>query len=79
MASYSFVVPILPGKTEAVRRLSAEASGPRRTEMEEFQRRVGITKQEIWLSLTWRQMMRGDCSKSWLHLISRLIVGTLSS
>ena len=52
MASYSFVVPILPGKTEAVKRLSAETSGPRRSEMEEFQRRVGITKQEIWLQQT---------------------------
>ena len=52
MASYSFVVPVLPGKTEAVRRLSAEASGPRRSEMEEFQRRVGTTKQEVWLQQT---------------------------
>jgi hypothetical protein len=52
MASYSFVVPVLPGKTETVRPLSAEASGPRRSEMEEFQRRVGITKQEVWLQQT---------------------------
>jgi len=52
MASYSFTIPVLPGKTEAVRRFSAEVSGPRRSEMEEFQRRVGITKQEVWLQQT---------------------------
>jgi len=52
MASYSFVVPVLPGKTEAVRRLSAEASGPRRSEIDEFLRRVGIRKQEVWIQHT---------------------------
>jgi hypothetical protein len=52
MAAYSFAVPVLPGKTEAVRRLSAEVSGPRRKEMEEFQHRVGITKQDVWLQKT---------------------------
>jgi len=58
MASYSFAIPILPGKTEAVRRLATEASGPRRSEMDEFQQRVGITKQEVWL----QQTPQGDLS-----------------
>jgi hypothetical protein len=52
MASYSFAMPILPGKTEVVRHLVAEVAGPRRSEMEEFQQRVGITKQEVWLQKT---------------------------
>jgi hypothetical protein len=52
MASYAFAVPVLPGKSEAARRLAAESSGPRRSESEESQRRVGITKQEVWLQQT---------------------------
>jgi len=52
MASYAFAAPILRGKTEAMRRLAAESSGARRGEMEEFQRRVGITRQMVWLEQT---------------------------
>ena len=58
MASYAFAAPVLPGKTEAVRRLAAEGSGPRRSEFEEFQRRVGITTQKVWL----QQTPQGDIS-----------------
>jgi len=63
MASYAFVVPILQGKTEAVRRLAAETSGPRRVEVEEFQRRVGITRQTVWI----QQTSQGDMAVVYLE------------
>ncbi len=52
MASYAFVLPVLPGKTEVVRRFGVEMSGPRRGEAEESQRRIGITRQMVWLQQT---------------------------
>lgn len=52
MASYAFAVPVLPGKTEALRRLGAEVSGPRRREFAEHERRLGLTREIIWLQHT---------------------------
>ena len=52
MASYAFALPILPGKTEAARRAAAAISGPRRAEVNEWGRRVGITKHTVWLQQT---------------------------
>ena len=46
---YAFAVPIPPGKTEAVRRLTAESLGARRTEYDDLQRRSGVTEESYWL------------------------------
>jgi hypothetical protein len=58
MASYAFAIPVLPGKTDEVRSLAAEIFGPRRKEIDEFQRRTGVTKQKVWL----QQTPQGDFS-----------------
>ena len=63
MASYAFAVPVLLGKSGAARRIAAEVSGPRRSEADEFQRRVGITKQMVWL----QQTSQGDISIVYLE------------
>ena len=52
MASLAAALPILPGQTEVVRRMSEEALGPRRSEYEESRRRLGITKEMAWIQHT---------------------------
>ncbi len=47
--SYAISVPIPAGKTDAVRRLFAESTGPRKAEYEDLQRRSGITEEAYWL------------------------------
>jgi hypothetical protein len=52
MASYGFVVPILPGKVELDRAFAAELSGPRKAEHEASRARLGITSEQVWLQET---------------------------
>jgi hypothetical protein len=47
--SYAFASPIPPGKTDAVRALIAETLGPRKAELDDLQRRSGITEESYWL------------------------------
>lgn len=56
MASLRLVLPILPGKEEAWRRLYQELSGSRRPEYEESRRRLGITRECVWVS----QILQGE-------------------
>jgi hypothetical protein len=48
MASYGFMVPILPGQEETDRRFMAELRGPRRAEYEAAWRRLGIRADRAW-------------------------------
>jgi hypothetical protein len=52
VASLTFVTPILPEKGEAWRRFYQELSGSRRTEYERSRRRLGITRECVWVSQT---------------------------
>jgi steroid delta-isomerase-like uncharacterized protein len=56
MATMACVLPILPGRQEAWRRFWQVLQGSRRDEYEEFQRRLGITKELVWL----QQTLQGD-------------------
>src|SRR5215207_10365670 len=47
--AYALAIPIPPGKTEAVRRLTEECLGARRSEYDDLQRRSGITEESYWL------------------------------
>jgi hypothetical protein len=47
--AYAFAVPIPPGKTEAVRRLTDESLGARKREYDDMQRRSGVTEESYWL------------------------------
>ena len=46
---YAFAIPIPPGKTEALRRLTAESLGARRAEYDDMQRRSGVREESYWL------------------------------
>ena len=52
MNAITFVWPILPGKQEAWRRFYQMLQGRRFCEYVESQRRLGITKELIWLAQT---------------------------
>ena len=52
MASVAFVAPILPGKLEAWQEFNKEINGASRKEFELQQRRIGITRQRVWLQHT---------------------------
>ena len=56
MASLRLVLPILPGKEEAWRRLYQELPGSRRPEYEESRRRLGITRECVWVA----QILQGE-------------------
>ena len=47
MASLAFVAPALPGGTENLRRLAQELHGGKKSEVEDFYRRMKITR-EAW-------------------------------
>ena len=51
-----FALPILPGKTEAARAFLQEMGGPRKQELVECGRSMGVTK-EVWAI---QQMPQGD-------------------
>jgi len=52
MASQGFVAPIAPGKTAAWRAFRDQLNGPRRSEFEAQQKRLGLTRQTVWLQQT---------------------------
>ncbi len=52
MTTLTVVLPLLPGKQEAWRRFCQTLQGSRCREYDAWQERIGITKQEIWLSQT---------------------------
>lgn len=47
--SYVVALRIPPGKTEAVRRLTAECLGPRQADYDDMMRRGGYTEEAYWL------------------------------
>ena len=49
--SYAFAAPIPPGKTAAVRAFIAETLGPRKAELDDLQRRSGVTEESYWLQV----------------------------
>jgi hypothetical protein len=52
MSTFAIAVPLLPGKTEEWRRFTDEVKGPRRQEMDDFHRRVGLTTENWYLQNT---------------------------
>ena len=48
MPAIAAAFPILPGKLDAWKRFMHEMAGPRRSEMDAFERRVGYTVVRIW-------------------------------
>lgn len=49
MASLAIALPCLPGGAGRLRALAEELSGPRRSEFEDFHRRVGLTAERWFL------------------------------
>ena len=49
MASLALVLPLLPDKEEAWRRLYQELAGARRAEYEQSRRQLGITREQAWI------------------------------
>jgi len=47
--AYALAMPILPGKTEALRRFTQEVLGPRKREWDDLQRRQGVTHERYYL------------------------------
>lgn len=54
MSSIAFVLPVLPGQEETVRRMSEAVSdsGPLREAYEESRRTLRITEEKVWLQRT---------------------------
>lgn len=48
MASYAFIIPVLPGRERADRQFGAELAGSRRSEYEASRARLGITREQAW-------------------------------
>jgi hypothetical protein len=48
MAAIAFVLPILPGKEQTDKDFLREAAGPRKAELQESRRRLGITREAGW-------------------------------
>ena len=63
MASFASVFPILPGKTEQWKRFCQEMVGPRRSEYEAANKRLGITR--VVTSL--QQTLQGDMAIVYLE------------
>jgi len=57
-STFIVVLPLLPGKQEAWRQLSQTLQGSRRHEYADSLRRMGITKQEVWLAQSLHQDLR---------------------
>jgi hypothetical protein len=49
MMPYAFAVPILPGKTDAVRAFFAEILGPRNSDYADLARRSEVAEEDYWL------------------------------
>ncbi len=56
MASLAFVAPTLPGGTQNLKRLAQELQGAKKPEVEDFYRRMKITREEWFIQPT----PRGD-------------------
>ena len=52
MASLAFVAPALPGGTDNLRRLAQELQGGKKSEVEDFYRRMKITREEWFIQPT---------------------------
>ena len=52
MNSLAFLAPILPGQSDTFRRFAKEVAGPRRKEMDESRRPIGVTRETTWLQST---------------------------
>jgi hypothetical protein len=52
MTMLTVALPLLPGKQEPWRRFCQTLQGSRRCDYEAWRERMGITKQEVWLSQT---------------------------
>ncbi|MCH8061575.1 MAG: hypothetical protein IH861_03625 [Chloroflexi bacterium] len=52
MASLAFVAPALPGGTENLRRLAQELRGGKKSEVEDFYRRMKITREQWFIQPT---------------------------
>lgn len=48
MQSVAFVVPVLPGKAEQHRREMEEITGPRRDELQNSRKKLGIKREAAW-------------------------------
>jgi hypothetical protein len=71
-ATLIVMLPLLPGKQEAWRQFCQTLQGSRRQEYGGSLQRMGITKQEVWLSQTaHRDLVHPTCkwsnaNRSWL-------------
>jgi hypothetical protein len=52
MPTYAFAVPVLPGKTEDLKRYAREMNGPRRDEYDRSSRKMGLAVEQLWLQHT---------------------------
>ncbi|OGC91692.1 MAG: hypothetical protein A2W25_06820 [candidate division Zixibacteria bacterium RBG_16_53_22] len=52
MPTYAFAVPILPDKTEDLKRYAREMTGPRLDEYKNSSRNMGIDVEQFWLQHT---------------------------
>ena len=52
MATYAFMNPLKAGKTETWKKYIAEMTGPRAAEFKESRKRIGLTKEQVWLQHT---------------------------
>ncbi len=52
MASLAFVAPALPGGTQNLKRLAQELQGAKKPEVEDFYRRMKITREEWFIQQT---------------------------
>ena len=77
MASFVSAFPMLPGKTEQWKHLSQQMVGPRRSEYDASNQRVGITR----LVLALQQTPQGDMAVVYLEAqdIPRVFEGYASS
>ena len=49
MASYGFMLPVLPGKEAVWKKRIAELNGPRRKDAIASRKRAGLTVERVWL------------------------------
>jgi hypothetical protein len=52
VVAYSFAVPVVAGKTDTWKGYAAEMLGSRNSEYKESRRRLGLSKEEVWLQHT---------------------------
>ena len=52
MATYAFFTPIKPGKTDTWKQYVNEMTGARKAELAASRKRVGLTREDVWLQQT---------------------------